>query len=463
MEGQCAGRWECVQRFSPLGWSRPATSTCDRAPSSRVLGLGIKKGDRMTRDRVVVTGIGVVTPIGIGREDFWRGLLSGQNGISRISLFDPSAYRTQIAGEVTEFHSEDWIDRKLAKRTDRFAQFGLVAATLALKDAGLDTHHFDAHRAGVIIGSGIGGMNTIEEGIAGLLARGPRSVGPLVVSKALINSAACLVSIAHGLKGPLSAPSVACSTGANAIGDATRILERGDADIMLAGGAEASVSPFPFAGFCATRAMSRRNGDPKHASRPFDKDRDGFVMGEGAGVVVLERLEHALLRSARIYAEVTGYGSTADAFHLTAPDPEGNGMLGAMQAALQDAGVKPTDIGYINAHGTSTILNDRTETAAVMRLFGDHVHQLKISSIKSMIGHLLAAAGAVEFAATVLSISTGLIPPTINYEHADPDCPLDYVTQGAESIDLGAAMTQSFGFGGGNACLVVKKYVERRV
>jgi len=388
-----------------------------------------------------VTGIGAITPIGIGREDFWEGLLAGRNGISRITLFDPAEFRSQMAGEIKGFHAEEWIDRKLARRMDRFTHFALVAADLAMKDAGLDAFPFDGRRAGVIIGSGIGGTQTIESAHAGLLEKGPRSVGPLVVSRVLINTAACVVSITHGLKGPLSAPSVACSTGANAIGDAYRILERGDADIMLAGGSEASVSPLPFAGFCATRAMSARNDDPERASRPFDKNRDGFVMGEGAGVVVLERLDHALKRKAPVYAELAGYGNTADAFHLTAPEPEGDGMVRVMGEALRDAGVAVSDIGYINAHGTSTI---------------------QISSIKSMIGHLLAAGGAVEFAATVLSVSTGRIPPTINYEQPDPDCPLDYVTEGAESIELGAAMSQSFGFGGGNACLVVKSYDKRR-
>jgi 3-oxoacyl-[acyl-carrier-protein] synthase II len=416
----------------------------------------------MNRHRVVVSGIGVVTPIGIGREDFWEGLLAGRNGISRITLFDPSEFRSQMAGEVKGFRAEEWIDRKLAKRMDRFTHFALVAADLAMKDAGLDALAFDGRRAGVIIGSGIGGTQTIESTHAELLAKGPRSVGPLVVSRVLINTAACVVSITHGLKGPLSAPSVACSTGANAIGDAYRILERGDADIMLAGGSEASVSPLPFAGFCATRAMSTRNNDPERASRPFDKDRDGFVMGEGAGVVVLERLDHALERKAPVYAEVAGYGNTADAFHLTAPEPEGDGMARVMEEALGDAGLAVSDIGYINAHGTSTILNDKIESAAVMKVFGDRARRLKISSIKSMIGHLLAAAGAVEFAATALSVSTGRIPPTINYGQPDPDCPLDYVTDGAESIELGAAMSQSFGFGGGNACLVVKSCHVRR-
>ena len=416
----------------------------------------------MNQNRVIVSGIGVVTPIGIGRENFWNELLAGRNGISRITLFDPSGFRSQMAGEVKDFHAEDWIDRKLARRMDRFTHFALVAADLAMKDADLDVFPFDGCRAGVIIGSGIGGMQTIENAHAEMLANGPRSLGPFVVSRVLINTAACMVSITHGLKGPLSAPSVACSTGSNAIGDAYRILERGDADIMLAGGTEASLSPLPFGAFCATRAMSARNDDPERASRPFDKNRDGFVMGEGAGVVVLERLDHALRRDAPIYAELAGYGNTADAYHLTAPDPEGDGMVRAMREALRDAGVAVSDIGYINAHGTSTILNDKTESAAVLKVFGDHALRLKMSSIKSMIGHLLAASGAVEFVATVLSVSTGRIPPTINYEQPDPDCPLDYVTRGAESIELNVAMSQSFGFGGGNACLVVKNYEKGR-
>ncbi len=413
------------------------------------------------RNRVVVTGVGVITPIGIGREEFWSGLLAGRNGITRISSFNPSGFRSQMAGEVKGFHAEDWIDRKLAKRTDRFTHFALVAANLAMKDSGLDAFLYDGRRAGVIIGSGIGGTQTFERANVDLLEKGPRSLGPLVVSKVLINTAACVVSITHGLKGPLSAPSVACSTGANAIGDAYRILERGDADIMLAGGSEASISPVPFAGFCATRAMSTRNEDPARASRPFDRNRDGFVMGEGAGILVLETLDHACERGATVHAEITGYGNTADAFHLTAPEPDGEGMVRAMAEALRDADVGVSDIDYINAHGTSTILNDRTESAAVMKLFGDHACALKISSIKSMTGHLLAAAGAVELAATVLSVSTGRVPPTINFEASDPGCSLDFVPHGAESIDLNTAMSQSFGFGGGNACLVVKRYENR--
>ena len=412
----------------------------------------------MNEHRVVVTGLGVVTPIGVGLEEFWKGLIEGRNGISRVTQFDPSDFRSQMAAEVKNFNPEEWIDGKSAERMDRFVHFGMASSAMAIKDAGLNTFAFDGNRAGVIIGSGIGGANTIKNGYFQLQEKGPKSLGPFFVSKVLINMAACMVSITYGLKGPLSAPSVACSTGANAIGDAFRILQRGDADIMLAGGSEASVSPLPFAGFCATRSMSSRNDCMEKASRPFDKNRDGFVMGEGAGIVVLERLEHALSRSAHIYAELVGYGNTADAFHLTAPEPGGDGMVRVMREALRDAGIDPREVAYINAHGTSTVLNDKIESAAVMKVFGDHWRHLKISSIKSMIGHLLAAAGAVEFVATVMSVYTGKLPPTINYEEPDPECPLDYVTKGVESIDLEVALSNSFGFGGGNACLIVRRY-----
>jgi 3-oxoacyl-[acyl-carrier-protein] synthase II len=417
------------------------------------------KSTKVTNEhRVVVTGLGVVTPIGLGLEEFWKGLIDGRNGISRVTQFDPSDFRSQMAAEVKSFNPEEWIDAKSAERMDRFVRFALASSAMAIKDAGLDTFAFDGNRAGVIIGSGIGGAKTIENGYFKLQEKGPKSIGPFYVSKVLINMAACVVSITYGLKGPLSAPCVACSTGANAIGDAFRILQRGDADIMLAGGSEASVSPLPFAGFCATRSMSSRNDCMEKASRPFDKNRDGFVMGEGAGIVVLERLEHALSRSAHIYAELVGYGNTADAFHFTAPEPGGDGMVRVMREALRDARINPWEVGYINAHGTSTVLNDKIESSAVMKVFGDHWRHLKISSIKSMIGHLLAAAGAVEFVATVMSVYTGKLPPTINYEKPDPECPLDYVTKGVESIDLEVALSNSFGFGGGNVCLIVRRH-----
>ncbi|MFC1544080.1 beta-ketoacyl-[acyl-carrier-protein] synthase family protein, partial [Gemmatimonadota bacterium] len=325
------------------------------------------------------------------------------------------------------------------------------------RDAGMDSFPFDATRAGIIVGSGIGGSRTIEEGYATLIEKGPRSLTPFLVPKLLINTAACEVSIRFGLKGPLSALSVACSTGSNAIGDAFRIVQRGDADVMLAGSTEACVTPLAYGGFCATRSMSSSES-PETGSRPFDRDRDGFVMGEGAGIAVLEERDHALSRGARIYAEVVGYGSTSDAYHLTAPDPDGDGMARVMMAALKDAAVDPNEVGYINAHGTSTVLNDKCESAAILRVFGDHAAILKVSSTKSMIGHLMAAAGAAEFVATVMSIHTGQIPPTINYQTPDPDCPLDHVTDGFETVNARVAMSNSFGFGGGNACLVIRRH-----
>jgi 3-oxoacyl-[acyl-carrier-protein] synthase II len=410
----------------------------------------------MGEQRVVVTGLGTVTPVGIGVEAFWQGLKAGKSGIARVTHFDPTDFRSQLAAEVKDFNPQEWIDKKSLERMDRFTIFAVAAADMAMKDAGLDNRTFDKYRAGVIIGSGIGGSASIEEGHFRLQEKGPNSLTPFFVSKLLINMAACMVSIRFGLKGPLSAPSVACSTGANAIGEAFRILQRGDAEVMLAGSSEAAVTPLAYAGFCATRSMSM-NPCAENASRPFDRNRDGFIMGEGAGVVVLERREHAIQRQAKIYAELVGYGNTADAFHFTAPEPHGDGMIRVMKAALKDAAVAPEEVDYINAHGTSTPLNDKIESAAIMIVFGSHARVLKVSSIKSMIGHLLAAAGAVEFIATVMSVHSGILPPTINYREPDPDCPLDYVTQGAEAMEVRFAASNSFGFGGGNACLVVKK------
>ncbi len=413
----------------------------------------------MKENRVVVTGLGAVTPIGVGVEHFWEALKAGKNGIAKVTHFDVTDFRSKLAGEIKDFHPEDWIDKKSIGRMDRFTQFGIAASSMAIRDAQLDSYPFDHNRAGVIIGSGIGGSQTIEEGYDILREKGPKGLNPFFVSKLLVNMAACMVSIQYGLKGPISAPSVACSTGANAIGDAFRILQRGDADIMLAGSSEACVTPLAYGGFCATRSMSTQTC-ADCASRPFDKNRDGFIMGEGAGIVVLETLQHALGRRARIYAEMAGYGNTADAFHFTAPEPHGNGMTRVMKAALDDAQIELQEVGYINAHGTSTILNDKCESAAIINVFREHANVLKVSSIKSMIGHLMAAAGSVEFVATVMSVHTGDIPPTINYKETDPDCPLDYVTKGVESHDLKAAMSNSFGFGGGNVCLLIKKYGE---
>ncbi|MCD4700273.1 MAG: beta-ketoacyl-ACP synthase II [Candidatus Aegiribacteria sp.] len=411
----------------------------------------------MNEHRVVITGLGAVTPIGIGVKDFCEGLKTGRNGIAEVTNFDVTDFRSKLAAEVKDFQAEEWIDRKSARRMDRFTQFGLAASAMAIEDSGLDTFSFDNNRAGVIIGSGIGGSQAIEEGYSQLLKEGSRRLSPFFVSRLLINMAACMVSIKYGLKGPLSAPSVACSTGSNAIGDAFRILQRGDADIMIAGSSEGCITPLPWGCFCATRSMTSSDC-AENASRPFDKNRDGFVMGEGAGIVILENLKHALNRGVDIYAEIVGYGNTADAYHITAPEPESDGMIRVMNAALQDADMDATEIGYINAHGTSTVLNDKCESAAIEKVFAEHAYTLKISSIKSMIGHLLAGAGSVEFVATVMSVFTGMIPPTIHYEEPDSDCTLDYVTNGAESIDLNAAMSNPFGFGGGNACLVVKKY-----
>ena len=414
----------------------------------------------MMKNRVVITGMGIVSPVGVGLEDYWAGLISGRNGIARITHFDPTDYRSQMAAEVKDFDPRDWIDAKSVNRMDRFIHFGLASSIMAFSDAGLESGKFDANRAGVIIGSGIGGSETIESGYDTLNEKGPKAINPFFVTKVIINMAASMASVNLGLKGPISAPSLACSTGASAIGDAFRILERGDADIMFAGGSEACITRLPYAGFCAARSMSTRNDSPETASRPFDKDRDGFVMGEGAGIIVLESLEHARRRGARIYAELVGYGNTADAFHYTAPPPDGDGMVRVMQVALKDAGVEPHEVDYINAHGTSTVLNDKIESAAISKVFGEHAQKLKISSIKSMIGHLLAAAGAVEMVATVLSIHFGKVTPTINFQERDPECPLDYVTDGSEDLDVNVAISNSFGFGGCNACLVVKKFEQ---
>jgi 3-oxoacyl-[acyl-carrier-protein] synthase II len=408
--------------------------------------------------RVVVTGLGVVTSIGTGLDEFWSALVAGKNGVSPLTRFDTAGLPSTMAAEIKDFDPGRWIDRKSAARMDRFSQFAVAAADMAMADGGLKPGAFDPDRAGVIIGSGIGGSETIDAGRIRLAEKGPGSFDPFFVSKLLINMAACQVSIRFGLRGPLSAPSVACSTGSNAIGDAFRVLQRGEAEVMLAGGSEACLSPMAYGGFCANRSMSRRNVDFARASRPFDRNRDGFVMGEGAGIAVLETLDHARRRGARVYAEVAGYASTADAFHITAPDPSARGMVRAMRLALDDAGLEPDRIGHINAHGTSTVLNDKLESAAIGMVFGGHAPAIKVSSNKSMIGHLLAAAGAVEFAATVMSVRTGIVPPTINFEERDPDCPLDYVTSGAEAVPLEAALSNSFGFGGGNACLAVKRY-----
>ncbi|MHB8945259.1 MAG: beta-ketoacyl-ACP synthase II [Bacillota bacterium] len=412
----------------------------------------------MEKKRIVVTGMGAITPLGSGVNMFWEGLKAGRSGIARISRFDPSALDSQIAGEVRDFDPTAYMDRKEARHTDRFAQFALAAAKMAAEDARFDPSREDPERVGVFIGSGIGGMETLTDQAETLRAKGPGRISPFFVPMMIGNIAAGNVSIFFGAKGPCLTFVTACASGANAIGEAAHALQRGEADVIIAGGAEAALVPLAVGGFCAMRALSTRNDQPERASRPFNKDRDGFVMGEGAGVVVLESLEHATARGATIHGEVIGYGLTADAHHMVEPAPEGEGGRRSMAAAMRDAGLRPEDVDYINAHGTSTPPGDLGETQAIKALFGSHAHKLAVSSTKSMTGHLLGAAGAIEFIACVMALKEGVIPPTINYENPDPECDLDYVPNQARRADLRVVMSNSFGFGGQNATLIVKKY-----
>jgi 3-oxoacyl-[acyl-carrier-protein] synthase II len=408
--------------------------------------------------RVVVTGLGALTPVGNTAEEFWASLVRGRSGIGPITRFDATAFPTRIAGEVRNFDPLDFVDKKEARRLDPYLQYAIAAASLAVQDASLDTGKVDADRFGVLIGSGIGGITTLLENHKTLLERGPDRVSPFFIPMLIINMASGLVSMRFGAKGPNSSVVTACATGNHAIGDAFRLIQRGDADVMIAGGAEAIVIPLTIAGFCSMKAMSTRNDDPERASRPFDAERDGFVCSEGAGIVVLESREHALRRDARIYGEVRGYGMSADAHHMTAPDPEGDGAVRSMAAALRDAGAAPEDVGYVNAHGTSTPYNDKFETLAIKRVFGEHARRLAVSSTKSMTGHCLGAAGGIEAIATVLALHHGVLPPTINYEHPDPDCDLDYVPNQARKQDVEVAASNAFGFGGTNATLIFAKH-----
>lgn len=410
------------------------------------------------RTRVVITGLGVVTPIGNDVPTFWQNLVSGVSGIDNVTAFDTSEYSTKIAGEVKNFNPEDYIDRKEVRRMDRFVHFAIAASKKAVEQADLDLSKVNAHRVGVYIGSGIGGLATLEENHKVLVEKGPRRVSPFMIPMMIANMASGYVSMQIGAKGPNSAAVSACATGTHSIGDATEIIRRGHADVMIAGGSEATITPLAFAGFGNMKALSTHNEEPKKASRPFDLNRDGFVMGEGAGIVVLESLEHALQRGANIIAEVVGYGMSGDAYHLTAPAPEGEGAARAMNEALRDAGLKPTDVDYINAHGTSTDYNDKFETMAIKTVFGDHAYKLAVSSTKSMTGHLLGAAGGVEAIACALAIQNGIIPPTINYETPDPDCDLDYVPNEARKQNVRVTMSNSLGFGGHNASIVLKAY-----
>lgn len=408
--------------------------------------------------RVVITGVGVITSLGTGGEKFWDSIKKGVCGIDKITRFDASEMNTQIAAEVKDFNPEDYIDKKEARRMDRYTQFAVSASKMAVKDANLDTESIDKDRFGVIIGSGIGGLQTLEDQHTVLVTKGPGRVSPFFIPMMIANLAAGQVSIALGAKGINETIVTACASGTNAIGDAFKIIQRDSADIIIAGGTEAPITPLATAGFCAMKATSTRNDEPKRASRPFDDERDGFVMGEGAGIVVLEELEHALKRGANIIAEVVGYGSTADAHHITTPAPSGEGAYRAMKIAIEDAGIKPEDLGYINAHGTSTEYNDKYETAAIKTLFGEYAYKLPISSTKSMTGHLLGAAGGVETIVCSYALREGYLPGTINYENQDPECDLNYLPNKGINKQIEYAMSNTFGFGGQNATVVLKKW-----
>ena len=410
--------------------------------------------------RVVVTGVGAVTPIGNTPAEYWEGLLSGRNGIGPISLFDASQHKCRIAGEVKGFDPQQYLDGKEIKRMDRFAQFAVAASMQALADAQFTINELNAEQVGVIIGSGVGGIKVLEDQQTVYLTKGPDRCSPFMVPMMISNMAAGLAAIHTGAKGPNSCPVTACAAGSNAVGDAFRLIQRGFAQAMICGGAEAAVTPLSVAGFASARALSTRNDDPAHASRPFDRDRDGFVMGEGSGILLLEELEHAKSRGARIYAEIVGYGLTCDAYHMTSPAPAGEGAARAMQLALKDANLNPDQISYVNAHGTSTAANDVNETAAIKTALGEAAYKIAISSTKSMTGHLLGGSGGIEAVATVLAIANDQIPPTINLDNPDPECDLDYVPHSSRAQKVEVALSNSFGFGGHNVTIAFKKNVE---
>jgi len=417
-----------------------------------------KERKALNKKRVVITGIGVISPIGIGKDNFFTSLKEGQSGVDIITKFDTEGLSAKIAAEVKAFDPVEFIDKKEAKRMDRYTQFAVAASKMAVDDASLDLNAIDEDRFGVCIGSGIGGLETLENQYKVMMEKGPGRVSPFFIPMMISNIGAGYISMTFNAKGPNMTVVTACASATNAIGEAFKIIQRDDADIMITGGTEASITPMAIAGFCSMKALSERNEEPKRASRPFDKDRDGFVMGEGAGILILEDLEHALRRGARIYGEVAGYGSTADAYHITAPAPEGEGAYKAMKKAVQDAGINPDKIDYINAHGTSTELNDKFETMAIKRLMGDNAYKVLISSTKSMTGHLLGAAGGVEAIVCLMAINEGVIPPTINYEAKDENCDLNYVPNKAVTAEINYAMSNSLGFGGHNASVILKKY-----
>ena len=409
--------------------------------------------------RVVITGLGAITPIGNTLSDYWDGLISGRNGIAPITLFDASRHGCRIAGEVKGFDPHDYMERKEAKRMDRFAQLAVAASKQALADAQFTINDLNAEQVGVMIGTGIGGLKVLEDQQEINLTKGPDRCSPFMIPMMIANMAAGLTAIHTGAKGPNSCPVTACAAGSNAIGDAFRLVQRGYAQAMICGGTEAAVTPLCVAGFVACKAMSSRNDDPAHASRPFDKNRDGFVLGEGAGILILEELEHALSRGAKIYAEIVGYGMTCDAYHITSPVPGGEGAARAIQLALKDGGLTPEQVSYINAHGTSTPMNDSTETAAMKKALGEYAYKVAVSSTKSMTGHLLGGSGGIEGVAAVMAIAHNKVPPTINLENPDPDCDLDYVANKSRDLQVDVALSNSFGFGGHNVTLAFRKYV----
>jgi 3-oxoacyl-[acyl-carrier-protein] synthase II len=412
------------------------------------------------KKRIVITGIGVVSPIGIGNVEFTKALKEGKSGASNIEAFDTGAHTTKFAAWVKNFSPEEFIDRKKAKRMARFTQLGMAAAKMAIEDSKLDLSKEDMSRIGVITGTGIGGLDIIEEEEETLLKKGARRVSPFLIPMIITNMLPGEIAIQYGFTGINYAVTSACSSGNHAMGDALRALHYGDADIIISGGAEGAITPLGLAGFCSIKALSQRNDEPQKASRPFDKNRDGFVMGEGAAIIVLETLEHALNRGAKIYGELAGYGASDDAYHMTAPEPEGTGAVLAMEKAIADAGISKDEVDYINAHGTSTEFNDKTETLAIKKVFGERAYKIPVSSTKSMTGHLLGGAAAVELAAIVLSMREGFIHPTINYETPDPECDLDYVPNTSRNQQINCALSNSLGFGGHNGVVIVKKYVK---
>ena len=412
----------------------------------------------MADRRVVVTGVGLVSPVGIGTEETWKSLLAGRSGAGPITLFDASQHSSRFACEVKGFDPLNWVEKKEVKKMDRFIQFAVAAADFALADSGLKIDAGNDEMVGVYVGSGIGGFATIEREHTILMERGPSRISPFFIPAAIVNLASGWISIRSGAKGPNSATCTACTTSAHAIGDSFRLIHRGDADAMIAGGSEAAITPLGTGGFCSMRALSQRNDDPQTASRPFDKDRDGFVIGEGSGVVILEELEMARRRGAHIYCELVGYGMSSDAYHISAPCEDGDGAYRVMNKAIKDARIEPSAIGYINVHGTSTPQGDRVEVIAIKRVFGDHARQMPISSTKSMTGHLLGAAGGLEAGITALALRDQILPPTINYRTPDPECDLDIIPNEARRVKLEYALSNSFGFGGTNGALVFKRY-----